>query len=269
MTAIADEVDDADPTAEGTPRLHLQDHVATIELRRPSRRNSLTSDDLKTLRAHFDAIEARTDLRVVVLKARGGVEPPVFCAGYDLGGFDGEAHDPRAFERTVDALERLSPVTVCALHGSVYGGATDLALACDLRVGLQGAQLSMPALRIGLHYYPSGLRRYVSVLGAAMARRAFLSARPIPYEALERLGFFVDLADEAGFEPALESLVRSVASLAPQALRSTKRSLMEVAAGIADERALRSREEESAASSDFAEGRAAVRARRAPQFKGR
>jgi enoyl-CoA hydratase/carnithine racemase len=45
---------------------------------------------------------------------------------------------------------------VCALNGSVYGGATDLMLACDLSVGLPGVEFRMPATALGLHYYPGG-----------------------------------------------------------------------------------------------------------------
>jgi enoyl-CoA hydratase/carnithine racemase len=57
------------------------------------------------------------------------------------------------FEAVVDALEEARPVTVAVLHGSVYGGGTDLALACDFRLGAQGIDMFMPAARLGLHFY--------------------------------------------------------------------------------------------------------------------
>ena len=72
-------------------------------------------------------------------------------------------------------LEMARPVTVAALHGGVYGGATDLALACDFRVGAHGIDMFMPAARLGLHYYRSGLERYVSRLGLDNAKRLFLT----------------------------------------------------------------------------------------------
>ena len=64
--------------------------------------------------------------------------------------------------------------TLCALNGGVYGGATDLALACDFRLGVRGMKFFMPAARFGLHYYPGGLRRYTQKVSPSFAKRAFL-----------------------------------------------------------------------------------------------
>ncbi len=260
----------ASDDAEGPPTLAITDAVATIRLRRPSQRNSLRDEDLHALLAHFAQVDADPAIRVVVLAAQtGGPARPVFSAGYHVGGFDSGGHDPRLFEQVPDALERLRPVTVCALNGSVYGGATDLVLACDLRIGLLGTEFRMPATALGLHYYPSGLRRYVSRLGLNTAKRAFLTAQALPIEQLHALGLFECLTDSAGFDAALAALVQTVAGLAPLAVQATKRSLNEIAAGCFDEPALRAREALAAASADFAEGRAAFAGRRPPRFVGR
>ncbi|MBK7656822.1 MAG: enoyl-CoA hydratase/isomerase family protein [Betaproteobacteria bacterium] len=160
--------------AESTPLLAIDGKCATLTLNRPSRRNSLGDDDLRTLLAHFDTLNAHPDVQVVVLTANTtGHTKPVFCAGYHVGGFESDEHDPNFFEQIPDALERLRPISICAMNGSVYGGATDLMLACDLRLGLFGAELRMPAAALGLHYYPSGLRRYVSRLGLNPPSGAF------------------------------------------------------------------------------------------------
>ena len=89
--------------------------------------------------------------------------------------------DGGAFERTVDRLEALRVPTIAALNGSVYGGATDLALACDFRIGVDGMRMHMPAARLGIIYYPSGIERYVSRLGIAAAKKLFLTAQPIEH----------------------------------------------------------------------------------------
>ena len=64
-----------------------------------------------------------------------------------------------------NALEDARPVTLALIQGGVYGGGTDLALACDFRFGTPEADMFMPAARLGLHFYPRGLERYVSRLG--------------------------------------------------------------------------------------------------------
>jgi enoyl-CoA hydratase/carnithine racemase len=97
---------------DGSPTLDLHGHLATLTLRRPALRNSLNDDDLNTLLAHFEAINANPDVHVVVLRAdTQGQKSPVFSAGYHVGGFDNDPMAPLFFEKIPDALERLRPIT--------------------------------------------------------------------------------------------------------------------------------------------------------------
>lgn len=253
----------------GLPELIVEGGVATITLCRPAQRNRLQAEDLHALMRHFRQVEADLAVRVLVITSVTVGQPrPVFCAGYDVGGFDSAAHDPQLFERVADTLEHLRPITLAAVNGSVFGGATDLVLACDLRVGLAGCDWRMPAAALGLHYYPSGLRRYVARLGPALAQRAFLTAQTLGFDQLQAAGGLQwVLADEA-FEGSLQALVHQVAALAPLAAQATKQSLLELAAGHTDLKLLREREASTLASADFAEGRAAFAERRAPVFRG-
>ncbi|MEY4751791.1 MAG: hypothetical protein RIQ60_4005 [Pseudomonadota bacterium] len=252
------------------PLLSLAECVATIRLRRPAQRNRLHDADLHALLAMFEQLDADLRVRVVVLSAdTTGQRRPVFCAGYHVGGFDHEDHDPRLFERVADGLERLRPLTVCALNGSVYGGATDLVLACDLRVALAGSEWRMPAAALGLHYYPGGLRRYVSRLGLDGAKQAFLTGQALAVDSQALRGVFAAIEPAERFDDAVDARVRAVAALAPLAAQATKQSLNEIAAGPFDLDRLRAREAMSIASADFAEGRAAMAEKRAPRFEGR
>ena len=257
------------PMTEGSPSLDIQGALATLTLRRPSQRNSLTDDDLNTLLAHFDTLNQNTQVKVVVLRAvTHGQIQPVFSAGYNVGGFDNDPMAPLFFEKIPEALERLRPITVCALNGSVYGGATDLVLACDFRVGLKGMHWRMPACALGLHYYPSGLRRYVSRFGLNASKRAFLLGQSMTYEDLLPLGVFEQLSDIHEFEKAVTDITSPLLGMAPLALCATKKSLNEIAAGLYAEPVLRERSRASVHSQDFAEGRAAFAERRQPIFKG-
>ena len=253
-----------------SPVLHIEGGVATITLNRPAQRNRLENADLKALLAHFEHIERDPAVRVLVLTANTlGHPKPVFCAGYDIGGFDEPGHGSTFFEEIPDALAKLRPVTICALNGSVYGGATDVVLACDLRIGMQGIEWRMPATALGLHYYPSGLQRYVSRLGLAAAKRAFLTARPFNWQQLERLGLFEAFVSQDEWSATLQALTEDILALAPLAAEETKKSLNDIAAGHMDWQVLRAREEQTSHSADFAEGRAAFAERRKPVFVGR
>ncbi len=257
--------------AASTPRIDITDGVATITLNRPAHRNRLEDADLRALMEAFTRLDADPQVRVVVVTANTTGQPrPVFCAGYHIGDFDGPDHDPAMFERVADALANLRAVTICALNGSVHGGATDLALACDLRIALAGIELRMPATALGLHYYPSGLQRYVARLGISGAKRAFLTARPFSAQQLMALGALEEIAPtQEALEASVRQLAAEICALAPLAVQTTKESLNEISSGRYDLPAMRAREQRTAGSQDFAEGRRAFLEKRVPQFRGK
>jgi enoyl-CoA hydratase/carnithine racemase len=257
------------PALASVPVLHIEGGVATITLNRPAQRNRLENADLKALLAHFDTVNRDAAVRVLVLTANTSGQPrPVFCAGYDIGGFDEPGHGSTFFEEIPDALAALRPVSICALNGSVYGGATDVVLACDLRIGLLGIEWRMPATALGLHYYSSGLQRYVSRFGLAATKRAFLTARPFTDRQLEALGLFEALVAPEDWAASQEALLRDILALAPVAVQETKPSIREIEAGLGDVTRMREREQRTSQSADFAEGRAAFAQRRTPVFTG-
>ena len=267
MTGPAD-TPDMTPDA-GPPLLQVQGGRATITLNRPAHHNRLHMDDLLVLQRHIAALQADADVRLLVLTARGRS----FCSGFHLGDFDKQPHQPgagpRLFEQTVDALEALAVPSICRFNGSVFGGATDLALACDFRIGVHGMALRMPAARLGLHYYPSGLRRYVSRLGLATAKRLFLLADSVPAEELLALGYLDRLVPIGQLDAVVQAMADALAAGAPLALRGMKQSLDEIARGEFHLSTLREREARCAASADLCEGRAAMAEKRAPRFSGR
>ena len=257
----------------GLPQLALHDGRATITLNRPAHHNRLHVEDLLTLQRQFDALAADPAVKLLVLTGAGRS----FCSGFHLGDFDAEPAaggaaplaGPHLFEQTVDALEALAVPTICRFNGSVYGGATDLALACDFRVGVAGMTLRMPAARLGLHYYPSGLRRYVSRLGLATAKRLFLLAEDVPADQLLALGYLDRLVAAAQLDAEVQAIADALAAGAPLALRGMKASLNEIARGEFHLSTLREREARCAASADLAEGKAAFAEKRRPNFSGR
>lgn len=247
------------------PVLERDEHVATITLNRPDQANRLGDDDLNRLLEHFRSIEADPSIRVVVLQARG----KHFCAGYHLGDLE-SGGDGDLFEAVAQALEALRPVTIAAVQGGAYGGASDLLLACDFRVGSGAAEVRMPAARFGLHLYGSLLERYVTRLGLNVAKRLILSAERIGAGEMREVGFLTHLVDEPqALEGEVQALAERLAGLAPLAVSAMKRNLNRIARGELDRAALEADIQHCADSDDLAEGLRAMQERRAPCFRGR
>lgn len=262
--------------AEGPPTLNLRGPLAVLHLNRPRQRNRLDDGDLSAIVA---AMQELTDLvradaglgggpRVLVIASSG----PVFSAGYHLEGLAASpAGGPQRFEAMVRAVLQQPLPSVCRLQGGVYGGATDLALACDFRIGSPGVQLRMPAARIGLHYSPAGLARFAARLGMATARRLFLTAPTLQADELLRIGYLDECvadAEAATLDAAVVRWCEALAAGAPLAVQGMRRSLDELAGPWAGTGALE-REARCAASEDLQEGLAALRERRPPRFIGR
>lgn len=255
-----------------TPSLQIDGHRATICLNRPSKMNRIEPADLEALAAQIAEVDANESVRVLVLTATGRV----FSAGYHLGDLDDRksgrttAPDKGAqFDDVADALENCRVPTICALNGSVYGGSTDLALACDFRIGILGSEMLMPAGKLGVHYYFSGMQRYVTRLGLGAAKRLFLRARPIDTEEMLRIGYLDQAISNEELCVAVDELAEILASNAPLSLQNMKRALNQIARNNVDMEAFRAGQKLCTDSEDLAEGLNAWKERRPAQFKGR
>jgi enoyl-CoA hydratase len=262
MTANQDEA--------STPVYEVHGPRATIRLNRPRHHNRLQPEDLVALMALFDQVEADPAVRVLVLTGTGRS----FSSGYDLGSIAKRQASGQqqiagtSFEAVTNRLEELSVPTICRLNGGVYGGATDLALACDFRIAADTVEMFMPAARLGLHYYKDGIKRYVSRLGADNARMLFLTARKINAAEMLRIGYLTAVAPADRLDAEVNSLADVIGANAPNAMAGMKRTINEFARGELDEAAADARHRASMQSDEVKEGVAAFAEKRAPKFTG-
>ena len=244
-------------TAEATtPKLIIEGPKATIRLNRPAKLNRIEPPDLTALGEHLRTIESNDSLRVVVLTGTGRV----FSAGYHLGDLDDRKSgqttapsDEDSFETVANALEACRLPTICALNGSVYGGATDLALACDFRIGIDGTELVMPAGRLGVHYYRGGMERYVSRLGLNSAKKLFMTAQPMKSEEMLRIGYLSESVPAEQHAERVAELAEILANNAPLSVQNMKRALNEIARNSLDTQAFEQGYKACLASNDLAE----------------
>lgn len=248
-----------------SPELLIQGACASITLRRPEVANKLMPEDLIVLRRQLKEVNANPDVLVLTLQAVG----KHFCSGYDIGEIANSQNEGSSFGEMVDAIENCRPVTIAAIQGGVFGGATDMALACDFRVGGSNSQMFMPAARLGLHFYLSGLERYVTRLGLDTAKRLFLSGEKLQAQAMKDCGFLTDLVAGSEISERVVQLQTTLAGMAPLALLGMKKHLNAIARGVHDKASIDAAVQASIESADLKEGGAAWREKREPQFTGR
>lgn len=248
-------------TLNTTPRLAVDGAIATVWLQRPQQANRLSVADIEGLQALIAALRGRTDLRLVLLRSEG----EHFCAGFQIDAV-GEVDAPALFEALSEAWEALPQLTVAVLQGDAWGGAVDLALASDFRLGGPRGRVGIPAARLGLHFYEGGMRRLVSRLGLGAAKRLLLAAEVWQDEQRLAQGFLDDSADD--LERLLGDWQQRLLALAPLAQAGMKKHLNAIAAGRLDAVELAADQARCAASADLAEGLAAWAQRRDPQFSG-
>lgn len=247
------------------PRLHMDQHLARITLRRPKVANRLEIQDLQTLEQHLAVVNDSPEVRVLLLQSEG----KHFCSGFNIGAVPG-VDAGALFERLTDAWENARPLTLASIQGGVYGGATDLALACDFRLGTRACEMFVPAARLGLHFYRGGMARYVNRLGLGVAKRILLACETLDAQAMKDCGFLDQLHDDTpALAAATEALAQSLCQLAPLALEGMKRHLNAIARHELDLTRLAEDLARAAASADLAEGVRAWQERRTPRFMGR
>lgn len=246
------------------PQLTIDQDVAYITLSRPNMANKLVAEDLPELVRHIDLINQNSNIRVLILQSEG----KHFCSGYDIADIKNSQHSGSSFGEMVDAVEQCHAVTIAALQGGVYGGATDLVLACDFRVGSHLTNMFMPAARLGLHFYAQGLERYVTRLGLDTAKRLFLTCEHLQAQEMKACGFLTHLCAPEALQDSVQQLSNTVRSMAPLAVQGMKKHLNLIARNQHDVQAIAQDVERTLHSQDLAEGGLAWKEKRTPVFTG-
>lgn len=233
--------------------LDINDHVATITLNRPDKRNAFNDDVIRELTEVFAFCGEQSDVRAVVLTASG----KAFCAGADLNWMramadytrDENLADAGKLAQMLATIYHCPKPTVAAIQGGVYAGGMGLVAACDIAISVKNANFCLSEVKLGL--IPATISPYViRAMGARAAHRYFLTAEVFDAEVAQKIGFIHERVDEEEFAQTVERIVKSLVSNSPNAVKVCKKLVQDVAfaeiddvlvkqtvAGIADIRA--------------------------------
>ncbi|MYM64678.1 enoyl-CoA hydratase/isomerase family protein [Pseudomaricurvus sp. HS19] len=245
--------------------LHVEGAIATITLNQPQRHNSLDGDDIAQLQQHLQTIAADKAVRVLIITGSGDRS---FCSGAALDQLGSGSISGELFAEMNDRIADVAVPTICALNGSAYGGGSEIGLACDFRIGVEGMRVFVPPARIGLCYPVNGIRRFVSVLGIHTAKRLLLASEEFNAEQLLGIGYLTQLVKPDQLQAATQQLAQRLAGYAPLALQAMK-AISDRAAGETLD--LETANQLAAAcnrSADLQEGFLARQEKRPPVFRG-
>ena len=240
-------------------------------MRRADKLNALDRAMVDALAEAARAIEASRDARVAILSGEG----KAFCAGGDIAAWGGLPalemwRDwTRAGHRAFEALARLRVPLIAALTGHAFGGGLELAAVADVRVAESGIKLGLPESGLGMAPGWSGTQRLVRRFGPSVVRRMALAGAMFTADEGLALGLVDEVTAKGGGVKRAEGLAADIARRGPVAVQMIK-AMINFAEGEDHDAPIEGLAGAlTATTEDLAEGIAAFRAKRAPNFVGR
>jgi 2-(1,2-epoxy-1,2-dihydrophenyl)acetyl-CoA isomerase len=255
--------------------VRVEGSIATITLNRPDKLNAFTVEMVQELADALRMLGALEAVRVIVLTGAG----KAFCAGADVNLLREliERKDEATGRRLVDGMRLVAhelrqapqPVLGC-LNGVAAGGGANLALACDLRIAADTAQIGQVFTRIGLHPDWGGTYFLPRLVGPARALELMIGAELVGAQEAERLGLVNRVVPAGELAGATAAWAQAIAAAPPLAVRRLKRAIYLTERATLDEMLDYELEAQLAcfASADGKEGIAAFFEKRPPHFTG-
>jgi enoyl-CoA hydratase/carnithine racemase len=223
------------PTSEFTTVLYsVRDHVATITLNRPERRNALNPRAYAEVEYGFRAANADDDVRAVIVTGAD----PTFCSGEDVKEMmTGEARpanaprpEPRPTPAAMAVLECKKPV-IAAVNGSAVGWGMELALYADIRLASENAKFAELFVKRGLTPDVGGFYKLPALVGPAKAAELMMTGDMIDAREALRIGLVSEVLPHAELMPRATALARKIAANPPLAVRAIKEGLQRYGQG--------------------------------------
>lgn len=253
-------------------RVEKEQHLCLITLNRPEVYNSLNREIVLFLREELERLADDKSVRAVIITGEG---EKAFCAGADLK--ERQTMTPeqvlqflKTLQDTLLTLERLPKPVIAAINGVAFGGGTELALACDLRIMSRHAKMGLTETSLGIIPGGGGTQRLPRLIGKGKAKELIYTARHVDAEEALAIGLVNQVVEPAELLDAARRLAADIAKNAPLAIAQAKYAIdhgleVDLVTGLAIET---NAYQVLIPTKDRLEGLKAFQERRKPNYRG-
>ncbi len=205
--------------------------IATVTLARPAVRNAFNAELIAALRATFDALSERAELRGVVLAGEG----PVFCGGADVNwmraaldlSYDANVADAEAMSDMFRSIDRCAKPVVARVQGAALGGGAGLVAVCDVAIASADATFGFTEVKLGL--IPAVISPFVlAKIGASHARALFVTGRRFDAAHAKEIGLVHAIVPERSLDAAVDDVLKELRAAGPRAVSAIKALVADV-----------------------------------------
>ncbi|MBR5086899.1 MAG: methylmalonyl-CoA decarboxylase [Muribaculaceae bacterium] len=254
----------------------IEDRICFIQMNNPEKLNCLSD---KMCNDIVNAVQGGYDFECVAIVIKAKCNKGVWSAGHDIRELPQDGSDPLAYdvpmERMLHKIQEIAIPVIACVDGTVWGGACDLCLSCDMIVASNNATFAITPAKIGIPYNASGIMHFVNQLGLNKAREMFFLAQPIEAEDALNVGLINRVTAPEDLDQVLNdhflAPLRRNSVMSISAIKRQFRTLSKASAAISSEgferiNAYRTRVYKG---QDYLEGIAAFLEKRPPKFTGK
>ncbi|HUO84529.1 MAG TPA: enoyl-CoA hydratase-related protein [Thermoanaerobaculia bacterium] len=203
-------------------KTEIRDGILVLTIDRPKVLNALNAQTVEEIGRVFD--EARTDDSVRAVIVTGGGEK-AFVAGADINELarktpiTGKVTSERG-QQILSRIERFPRPVIAAINGYALGGGCELALACQIRIASENAQIGLPEVTLGIIPGYGGTQRMARLLGKAKAFELICTGDRIKADEALRIGLVNRVVPADQLMAECEKMARTIMSRGPLAVQA-------------------------------------------------
>lgn len=254
-------------------RTEVSEYIGTLALDHYAKRNVLGRELVSEVLAAFEAFK-KEKVRAVVLRSANSEK--VWSAGHDIDELPRVGIDPLPYgdplERLLRGVKMFPAPVIAMIHGSVWGGACELVMTCDIVIADETTTFAITPAKFGVPYNAAGFQNFINRLPLTVVKEMFFTAEPIAAERAERVGIVNMIVPSAELETRTYEMARTIAKRSPSAISAYKEAIRVLSEAVAVNpdtyEYLHGLRRDVYFGPDYQEGINAFREKRPPNFGG-